>query len=51
MILHGLAVGLAFLVFLWERHNWVGLGKLVSTKAGRDDSYMAKGEGPTTVLQ
>lgn len=35
-----------YFLFKCEKLQWVGLGELASTRAGRDDTTIAKGEGP-----
>lgn len=46
LILQFLSAIVAFFLFKYEKLQWIGLGELASTRAGRDDTTIAKGEGP-----
>lgn len=46
LILQFLSAIVAYFLFKYEKLQWIGLGELASTRAGRDDTTIAKGEGP-----
>lgn len=46
LVLQFLSSIVAFFLFKYEKLQWIGLGELASTRAGRDDTTIAKGEGP-----
>lgn len=46
LILQFLSAIISFFLFKYEKLQWIGLGELASTRAGRDDTTIAKGEGP-----
>lgn len=46
LILQLFSAIIAYFLFKYEKLHWIGLGELASTRSGRDDTTIAKGEGP-----